>query len=528
MFVRNKVVKIKGKQYEYLQLVQNYRKNGKTRQRVLLTLGRTDQLDHSFVDQIVTALSDLTQNVQVLTSLDDLDFTKAKSYGDILVLQRLWKELGFNRFFSEFLSKHNIEFDVQAALKGMIFNRAIDAHSKLSTYEWLKKNVYFPEGEKLQVHHLYRAMDFLIKYKDKLENRLHNKLVNLLNYDTSVIFYDCSLVDMYGKSADLCQISRKKRTQYLVSLVLSRDGLPLGHEVHPGNTADIATVQQTIEKLKKRFSIGRCIFVCDRGMVSQEKLDQINALGYEYIVGVRLNQWKEIKDMVLTTRGRYRQIRPNLQVKEACVNGRRYIICQNPSRTRKDRYIREEVVESLEEEIKQLGPKTKEAARLYGHKYKGRFLKKLKDGTLKIDYAQIREDEKYDGKYILCTSDKNLSPEEIAITYKRLSEIERSFRSLKSLHDMEPTYHSVDRRIKAHVNICVLAHLLERILEKKLEKEGVILTASKALRYLKELQMARMTLKNRNVLVRGEITPEISRIFKALHYSFPSRVQFLS
>lgn len=528
MYTRVVKVKKNNKSYEYLQLVNSYRKNGKPRQKVLLNLGPADEIDRDYVDEIVGALSDLTKKVHVLKSLEECHFLGAKNYGDIFVLQRLWEELNFDKIFSALLRERKIKFDVLAALQGMIFNRAIRAHSKLATYTWLKEKVYFPQAENLQVHHLYRAMDFLIDHKISIEKRIHNTLVNLMNYDTSVVFFDCSLVDMYGEKADLVQQSRKKRTQYLVSLVLSRDGLPLAHEVHPGNTADIATVEQTINRLKKRFSIGRCIFICDRGMVSQQKLEQLKALEYEYIVGVRLNQWKEVKEKVLKTEGEYTTVRDNLQVREVHVGDRRYIVCRNPSQARKDKLIREEVVEELEETLAGLDSDTREAARLYGHRYKGRFLKKERGGKLTLDYARIKEDEYYDGAYILLTSEKQLPSSEIALTYKRLSEIERSFRSLKSLHDMEPTYHSVDRRIRSHVALCVVAHLLERILEKKLEKEGIHMTASKALEHLGNLQISKMKLKNTDCLIRRDITTEVTEIFKALHYRPPSRVTILS
>lgn len=86
------------------------------------------------------------------------------------------------------------------------------------------------------------------------------------------------------------------------------------------------------------------------------------------------------------------------------------------------------VVDYLEKEINELNPDTKKAASLYSHRYKGRYLRKLKDGTLKIDRMQIREDEKYGGKYILLSSDEKLSKEEISTTFKRLTRIERSFK----------------------------------------------------------------------------------------------------
>ena len=343
-----------------------------------------------------------------------------------------------------------------------------------------------------------------------------------------MVFYDCTLVDMYGETPDLVQYSRKGENQFLVALALSRDGMPLSYEILPGNTPDIDTVQGALERLKKRFSIGQCIFVADRGMVSEKKLKKIDSLGYKYIVGVRLNQWKEVKEEVLTTPGRYTKVKENLHVKEVNLDNKRYLICYNPLRAARDKKIREEMVKKLEEEIDGLDPESKKAAALYGHRYKGRFLRKLKDNTLRIDRTRIREDEKYDGKYILRTSEKELDKDEIAITYKRLCRIERSFRSLKSLNDLQPVYHYKDRRIKSHVSVCMLAHLLERHMEQKLENEGLEMTAAKALETLGRMRVSKMSLNDIEFLIRTNSTEEINEIFQKLHFRPPSRVEELT
>ena len=162
-----------------------------------------------------------------------------------------------------------------------------------------------------------------------------------------------------------------------------------------------------MEKLKDRYAVGRRIFVGNRGMVSQEKLDQLRALGYGYVVGVRLNQWKEVKEQVLTTAGRFSQMKENLYVKETEVNGKRYLICYNPDHAKKDRLTREVVVKELEEEIKSLSPSSKKAAELYCHEHKGRFLRRLKTAA-SASTERRQEDEKYDGKYVLLTSEKAL------------------------------------------------------------------------------------------------------------------------
>ena len=528
VFVRIKTVKSGDREYRYYQLVEGKYKKGRIQQKVLMTLGRVDDLDRSRVDGIVSALQGYTDKVDVLSSIEDCHHVWCKEYGSVYVMEKLWRELKMDAIISKLLGGRQLEFDVHGAIKGMVINRAISARSKLSTYGWMDRDVHYPEREELELHHLYRALDFLISHKDATEGSIFSNLTDLFSMDVSVVFYDCSLVDVHGESSQLAQYSRKGRTQFLVSLVMSRDGLPIGHEVLPGNTPDIKTVISAMEKLKDRYAIGRCIFVGDRGMVSEEKLDQLKALGYDYVVGVRLNQWKEVKEQVLTTAGRFSEVKENLYVKETVVEGKRYLICYNPDQAKKDRLTREAVVKDLEEQIKSLSPSSKRAAELYCHEYKGRFLRRLKDGSLRINKAKVQEDEKYDGKYVLLTSEKALPKEEIALIYKQLARIERSFRSLKSLHDLQPVFHHKDDRIKAHVFLCVLSHLLERLMEKKLETSGLNMTASRALETLGGMKLTKTRLKDKEYLIRTDSTPEITEIFEALHYQMPPRIQLLS
>ncbi|MCF8002052.1 MAG: hypothetical protein K9K76_09370, partial [Halanaerobiales bacterium] len=200
-----------------------------------MTLGRVEDFDRSQVDDIVSALEGYTDKIEVLESVDDCHHEWSKNYGDVFVMEKLWAELKLDQILNTLLQQHEYEFDVISALKTMVFNRAINALSKLSTYDWLQNDVYFPAADDLDLHHLYRCLDFLIEHKDEIEAKIYDHLKNLFSLDVTVVFYDCSLVDMYGESSNLIQYSRKGKTQFLLSFVLSRDGLPISHEVLPGN-----------------------------------------------------------------------------------------------------------------------------------------------------------------------------------------------------------------------------------------------------------------------------------------------------
>jgi hypothetical protein len=144
-------------------------------------------------------------------------------------------------------------------------------------------------------------------------------------------------------------------------------------------------------------------------------------------------------DGVLATAGRYQEIAENLHLKEVQADGVRYVICYNPQEAEHDLKVRESIVAHVEEVLSNPpGPGTKEAGALYSHPAYGRHLRRLSDGSLRLDRGRIREDERYDGKYVLRTSHPKLTKEDVAAAYKQLMMVERSFRSLKSLEELAP------------------------------------------------------------------------------------------
>jgi len=425
MFVREKTAPSGDKTYRYLQLVENERVDGKVKQKVILSLGRKDQLDRDRVDEVVGALKDYTQKAQVLESVEGIEPKQAKNLGDVTVLTRLWEEVGLDSVIRKALRGREYQFDVEAALKGVVFNRLIAPGSELSVKKWLDGDVYFPEGDGLQLHHLYRSLDFLVEEKETIETGLFNKLLDLFSMSLDVVFYDTSLVSYQGEGEGngLIQYSRKKEKQFLVGLMLSRDGFPFAHQVLPGNTADVSTVEEVADRLSERFSIGRCLFVADRGMISKSNLDYLEDQGRDYVVGVPARKYKKVRNVVLSTKGRYHPIKDNLRVKETTVDGKRYIICHNPKEAERAQATRTDIVEELEEEIDGLNPETKKAHKLLSHSTKSKYLRQLKDGTLKIDRGRIREEARFDGKYVLVTNEEELFSHELATNYRELKRI---------------------------------------------------------------------------------------------------------
>ncbi len=530
MFVRTKIIRRGQKEYRYLQLVENKRVDGRVQQKVLLNMGRTEDVDSIQVDKIVTAFANYTQYAHVLRRIEELHLHNARNWGDIWVLSRLWEEVGFPEIFTSILQHRNYEMDMERAVKAIVLNRCLAPCSKLATYEWVRQEVAFPQVEDIALHHFYRALDFLHQEQTCWEADLYNREMDLFTLDVSLVFYDTTLVSVYGEHpATLAKASRRSRRTHLkellIGLVLSRDGLPLAHEVLPGNTMDVSTVQGVTQRMRARFGIKRCIFVGDGGMFSKANLDHLQQHGYEYIIGVPLRKLKEVKERVLAAPGRYSPLAENLQVKHIELDGRRYVLCQNPKEAKRDAALRKAFLQTLEAEVTALHgkQKTQEYRDVLACRKKRRYLRALKDGTLRVNRTKARQEARYDGKHVLRTNTQ-LTDAEVAESYHSLIRVEQSFHSLKSLEEVAPVYHWADERVRGHVAACVLGHWLERFLERKLREGGYSESVSTALRVLGRIKSIEVELNDQWFRFRTEASPEAAAILKALGYRLPPRV----
>jgi transposase len=200
------------------------------------------------------------------------------------------------------------------------------------------------------------------------------------------------------------------------------------------------------------------------------------------------------------------------------------VIAYNPEQAEVDRINREKTLDRLRCEIDAINnPKRKKSSKaqcnVLLNKSMGRYVKELKSGKLKINQAKVKQEEKLDGKYLLSTSDQHLSAEDIALGYKQLLEVERSFRTLKGPLSLRPVYHSKDDRIRSHVLLCWLSLLFIRIAE---VETG--LTWPKIKRTMQRLNLVEFLTKDGRILQHTELTPDQRNILNKLKIKSPKAV----
>lgn len=277
--------------------------------------------------------------------------------------------------------------------------------------------------------------------KDVIEERMFNHRRDLFT-DLKLVFLDTTSIYFEGQGGEsigqkgLSKDHRPDLNQMVVGALLDDHGRPLACEMWPGNTADVTSVVPVVTRLKSRFGADNFCIVADRGMISQTTIKELEKEKLSYILGVRMRLVKEVRNDVLLDNGEYLEVYPEglvskapspLKVKEATVNGNRYIVCRNERQARKDAIDRQTIVEALKEKL-QTSPKS-----LIGNKGYRSFLKVDKEGVA-IDQDKVETDARFDGIWVLTTNTK-LTAKEVALKYKELWMVEHTFRDMKSALD---------------------------------------------------------------------------------------------
>ncbi len=507
--------------YRYLQLVENRREGYRTVQRVLFTLGRLDKLTATgSTDALLRSLARFGQTVRLMEA-GDLEKGSSQPLGPDLVFGRLWQTTGVQQALHNLLQDRLFEFPVERAIYLTVLHRLFTSGSDRSAERW-RRDVVIPGAEGLELHHLYRAMRWLGEVKDEVEEVLFAGRRDLFT-DLSLAFFDTTSLYFEGRGGEsLGQYGHSKDhrpdlRQMVVGAVLTGDGRPICCELWPGNHADGNALLPVVDGLRQRFGITRVCWVADRGMISQDTIEGLEARKLKYILGARLRRQREVASSVLARAGRYQEVADNLRVKEVRVNGRRYIVCLNPDEAVKDAAEREAIIKALEDELRQ------GARQLVGNRGYRRFLRVDKDAVT-IDTKKIAAEARYDGKFVLRTN-TSLPADEVAVQYKRLLLVEQFFRATKSLLATRPIFHQWDATIRGHVFCSFLALVLVDELKRRLASQGLNLEWDVIRQDLQALDQVEVREGGQRFLLRSPLQGVAGKVLQAAGVAVPPPVR---
>jgi DDE family transposase len=504
MFVRAATRRNKdGTAVRYLQLVHNEwdpaAKSAKM--RVLHNFGREDQLDKAAIERLAGSLCRLLEPGQAAALREPgLAYQGSVAYGGPWLLDQLWQRLGIGAILTARLARTRRGAFTERVLFALVANRALDPSSKLAAAHWVGRKAWIDGLPQTTDDACYRAMDWLHQVRGAVEKEIFGQVANLLNLEVDLLFFDTTSTYFeldgedepvprdkngtvtddkqeaaegkpagfraYGKSKD----HRDDLPQVVIGMAVTRDGIPVRVWCWPGNTADSALIRQVKEDMRD-WTLSRVVWVADRGFTSAENRRYLRKGDQHYIIGAKLRSGSAEAQAALSRQGRYQDVAENLRVKEVRISdSERFVICFNPEGAERDAKVRERMLAQLDELIKDSDKlSATKRAELRGvistKPGLNRYLRVTPGGLLRTDAAKIKAEENLDGKYLLRTSDPRLSAEDIALGYKQLLEVERSWRDLKQVIDLRPVYHRKEERIRAHVILCWLALLLIRVAE---------------------------------------------------------------
>ena len=465
-------------------LRESFREDGKVRKRTLANLTKLP-------DEMIDALRTLLRGGVVIENLkDSFQIRQSQPWGHIAAVLGTVCKLGLDRILA---TRRCLERQLVIA---MIVARILDPRSKLATARGLGKEAHLsaltqtlqlPEVDEDQ---LYAAMDWLGQRQEKIEQQFakkHLKDGSLVLYDITSTYFEgnCCPLAKRGYSRD----GKKDKLQIVFGLLCNAQGCPVAVEVFDGNTADPKTLQSQIHKVRERFGLERVVFVGDRGMLTSARIDEEfrGIDGLDWISALRSAQ---INKLVPEEGFQYSLFDEKgfIEIQHPDFPGERLMVCYNPLLAQRRAQKREDLLKATEVELDKVVQATQRSKwRLKGQDKigvrVGRILNRFKVAKhfdLHIEdenffyhrrHQEIKKEARLDGIYVVRTSvpEQTLSAEEAVRSYKGLSVVERAFRSFKTvdLH-VRPIHHRLERRVRAHVFLCMLAYYVEWHMRQKL------------------------------------------------------------
>lgn len=536
-----KVYKTKNKNgslREYLQIVETKRTSDKPypQQRLLLNVARLDGMDEKTRKMLTKLAYGIIKAVggEVPEDMDEDDIKKTGEkywWGLFALVERIWQELSLDKVSLPISKQMRIQYPLDKVLLAIVAARLYGKVSELSVSRWIEKVYDGFEIHGVQLHHLYRGLEVLSRNWMEFEENLRWKVLDLFHLDARLIFLDTTSLTYWGDGdGDYTRrgYSKQKRgdkNQLIIGIVLV-DGLPIGIEIQPGNTADVDTVREMIARFSKRFDLREVCIVSDAGMVSLDDIRDYHERGWQYLLkasnrenevkrAVRearddINGWEELDKNLLARRFRVR-----LPDKEK-ERGEYLIVVLNKEQESYDREVRENVVNQLQR------LEGKNVKKLVNNRSYRRYL--VAEGTIKVDEEKVRSAALWDGIWVLRTNRDFSNLGEAIERYKELWRVERAFRDLKNLWEISPVYHWNAERIKGHIYTCFLSFIIGSLIQKQIMEQQVKLPYDEVIEGLKELRLEWIQVRSKRFLLRDELNGWQKKLFEDFKVKIPAGV----
>jgi hypothetical protein len=450
-------------------LRESYREGKKVRKR---TLANLSALSDEQIESIRAVLAG--RSVRPVEEL--WQTVRSRPHGHVEAVRVAMQRLGFESLLAARASPQ------RDAVCAMVAARILSPHTKLATTRWWHTTTLAEECGVTEVDEtdLYAAMDWLLERQGAIQKKLaarHLAEGALALYDLSSSYFEgrCCPLAKIGYSRD----GKRNTPQVNYGLLTTRAGCPLAISVYEGNTADASTLLPQVRQLREEFGLERLVLVGDRGMISHKAIDSLRSLeGLAWITALKSSQIRALVQGGTLQLGLFDE-RNLFEFAHPEFPGERLMACRNVALGKLRAHRREALLEATEKELGRIRARVASGALAGRDKIGvrvGKVINKYNVGkhfALEITDAdfgfhrlaeQVTAEAALDGLYVIRTSvpKQQMDSAEAVRSYKALAEVERAFRSMKTIDlHIRPIHHHLADRVRAHIFLCMLAYYVE-------------------------------------------------------------------
>ena len=577
MFLRSKRRIKDGKAHRYFSVVENRRvRSGRVVQRQVLFLGEINDTQQVAWRKTLEVFDEAEQRARTLSlfpedreipadaldgvqvKLAEMELRRPRGFGPYWLGCELWRQLGLGEFWEARLGDGREEVSWAKVLELLVVSRLVSPGSEFRLHrqgfdqsamgDLLGTGIAVAEKDRL-----YRCLDRIVEHKAALFDHLRQRWQDLFQARFDVLLYDLTSTCLEGEGEAMLKAkhgySRDHRfdcRQVVIALVVTPEGLPLAYEVMEGNTSDRTTLRGFLAKIEAPYGRARRVWVMDRGIPTEDVLEEMRAPEREvfYLVGTPRGKIRQYEKKWLEQP--WKKVRESVEVKLFAEGGELYVLAKSEGRRAKEQAMRRRKLVRLlwklrdlrrkcparDQLLLRIGAAKKEAGRAFGfvrmHLPKEVATVTRQTFTFGLDKEKLRKAELRDGHYLLRS---NLVGEDPAVLWERyiqLTQIEAAFKTLKSELGLRPLYHQLEKRVEAHIFVAFLAYALSVTLKQRLTALAPGLTPRAVLEKLATIQMLDVCLPttDRRWLIMPRFTqpePEQMLMLHQLHLALPAQ-----
>jgi transposase len=541
MFLRPHYRRRQGRREAYWALVESYRTERGPRQRTVAYLGLMDEAGRLGVLQTAdpqppSPQAELFPDAEAEPRFVEIDRTRVRvencrQFGGPWLALQLVKRLGLDDFLRRAMPGGREKVPWPLTALTLVAARLCEPSSELHIAEHFFRHTALDEllgipSDQLDDNRLYRGLDRLLPHKTALEAFLKQRFGELFALEYDLLLYDVTSTYFEGQ-AQANPLARRGYSrdhrpdckQVCIGLVVTRCGLPLGYEVFAGNRHDSTTLEQIVETMEARYGRAERIWALDRGMVSEDNLEFLQAGGRHYIVGTPKSQLKKFERELAAQD--WHAIREGLEVKLCpCPHGgdETYILCRSRDRRAKEQAMHARFEKRIEEGLTRIAANceksrqdqlvvSRRVGRLLGQNTRAAGLFDIRvaadaRGAATIAWKKVESWRAWaqlsEGSYVLRSNVRGWSDEDLWRAYIQLTDAEAAFRIQKSDLSLRPVWHQKQDRVLAHILVCFLAYVLWKFLGQLCQQAGLGNEPRRVLDELSELRVVDVVLPTKD------------------------------